>query len=202
MQRATATAANVGRGFGYVLVALGALEFLGGAPTGLWLALIGFFIVVAAGSQAAGAQVQAALSGVHARELMSSPVVSIPGRASAAEAGVEYFLPYRYTAFPVIDDDGRAVGVLSLDRLETLTRAERPRRWVREIAERDPGLLVGEDEDVARMLERPAFARVGRAAVVDGLGVPVGLLSITDVQRALRASQLTGRPAGGVHAHA
>ena len=65
-QRSTETAASVGRGFGYVMIVLGGLEFLSGAPEGLWLALIGFFIVMAAGAQAAGAQVQAALSGVHA----------------------------------------------------------------------------------------------------------------------------------------
>jgi CBS domain-containing protein len=47
------------------------------------------------------------------------------------------------------------------------------------------------------LLERPAFVRVGRAVVVDGLGRPVGLVSITDVQRTLRASQLTsGAPDG------
>src|ERR1035437_8774767 len=78
--RSTETAASVGRGFGYVMIALGGLELLSGAPEGLWLALIGFFIVMAAGAQAVGAQVQAALSGVHASELMSSPVVSIPER--------------------------------------------------------------------------------------------------------------------------
>ena len=55
-----------------------------------------------------------------------------------------------------------------------------------------------------RLLERPAFARVGRAVVVDERGRPVGLVSITDVKRALRASRLADRPArgGGVHATA
>jgi hypothetical protein len=59
------------------MIVLGGLEVLSGAPEGLWLALIGFFVVTAAGQQAMGAQVQAALSGVHASDLMSSPVMSI-----------------------------------------------------------------------------------------------------------------------------
>ncbi|MGP8240835.1 MAG: site-2 protease family protein, partial [Solirubrobacteraceae bacterium] len=50
--RSTETAASVGRGFGYVMIALGGLELLSGAPEGLWIALIGFFIVIAAGQQA------------------------------------------------------------------------------------------------------------------------------------------------------
>ncbi|HTR72618.1 MAG TPA: site-2 protease family protein [Solirubrobacteraceae bacterium] len=191
---ATERAAGIGRGFGYVMIGLGGVELLGGAPAGLWLILIGFFIVMAAGQQAMGAQVQVALSGVHAADLMSSPVVSIPERISAAQASTEWFLPHRYTSFPVVDDDGAAIGIVSLAQVERLTRQQRARSWVGEIADRDPGLLVLGDEDVARLLERPSFARVGRAVVVDPLGRPVGLVSITDVQRALRASRLADPP--------
>jgi Zn-dependent protease/predicted transcriptional regulator len=190
IERSTATAASVGRGFGYVMIGLGALEFFGGAPAGLWLALIGFFIVMAAGAQAVGAQVQAALSGVHARDLMSTPVVSIPERTSATQAGTEYFVPYRYTSFPVVDDQDRAIGLVSVGQIEALTRQQRAAQWVADIAERDPALMVAEGEDVTRLLERPPFARVGRAVVVDESGRAVGLVSITDVQRALRASRL------------
>ena len=196
--RSTATAASVGRGFGYVMIGLGLLEFLGGRPTGLWLALIGFFIVMAAGSQAVGAQIQAALSGLHASDLMSTPVVSIPERTSALQATTDYFVPYRYTAFPVVDDDGRATGLLSIALVDRLSRQQRATQWVTEIADHDPTLMVGGDEDVARMLERPAFTRLGRAAVVDTEGAPIGLLSITDVQRALRAAQVADRTGGGV----
>ena len=202
--RSTETAAGVGRGFGMVMIFLGALEFLSGAPEGLWLALIGFFLVMASGQQAVGAQVQAALSGVHASDLMSSPVVSIPERTSATQAATEYFLPHRYTSFPVVDDLGRAIGLVSVTQMEALTSRQRTTRRVAEIADRDTQLIVSGNEDVATLLERPAFAKAGRAVVIDELGRPVGLLSITDVERSLRASRLADRPArgGGVHATA
>jgi len=202
--RSTETAAGVGRGFGMVMIFLGALEFLSGAPEGLWLALIGFFLVMASGQQAVGAQVQAALSGVHASDLMSSPVVSIPERTSATQAATEYFLPHRYTSFPVVDDLGRAIGLVSVTQMEALTSRQRTTQRVAEIADRDTQLIVSGNEDVATLLERPAFAKAGRAVVIDELGRPVGLLSITDVERSLRASRLADRPArgGGVHATA
>jgi len=185
--RSTDTAASVGRGFGYLLIFLGGLEFLGGAPEGLWLALIGFFVVSAAGAEVRSAQVRAVLSGVCVRELMSTPVTGIPAELSVARAGTDFFLPYRYSSFPVLDEGGRAVGLVSLAQIQALAPAQRERRTVGEIAERDPCLLVGESDDVAGLLELPAFARVGRAVAVDKRGLPVGLLSITDVQRALRA---------------
>ncbi len=201
--RSTETAASVGRGFGYLMIFLGLLEFLGGAPEGLWLALIGFFVTMAAGAEATGAQVQAALSGVHASELMSAPVVSIPSKASPAQASADWFVPYRYSSFPVVDEQGRAIGLVSLAQIEAFARSGRARRDVSELAERDPELLIAGEEDIARLLERPAFNRFGRAVVVDPLGKPIGLVSITDVQRALRASQLanrTGNPSAHVAA--
>jgi Zn-dependent protease/predicted transcriptional regulator len=196
-ERSTATAASVGRGFGYVMIFLGLLEFLGGGPGGLWLVLIGVFVTMAAGQQAAGAQVQAALSGVHASDLMSTPVVSIPERTSTAQAVSDYFLPYRYTSFPVIDVQGRVRGLVSVKQIESLTHQQRAASRVAEIADRDPDLIVGEGEDIVTLLERPAFARVGRAVVVDESGAPVGLVSITDVQRTLRASRLAERAVNG-----
>jgi Zn-dependent protease len=192
---ATAKAAGVGRGFGYMMIGLGALEFLAGAPTGLWLALIGFFIATAAGQQAAGAELRAALSGIPARELMSSPVVSIPGATPVAIAATDYFVRYRYTSFPVVDELGRALGLLMLTQIQSPAIRDRRARTIAEIADRDTGLIVGEGEDVVDLLARAAFTRVGRAVVVDELGVPVGLVSITDVERALRAARLSHQAA-------
>ncbi|MGA8354059.1 MAG: site-2 protease family protein [Solirubrobacteraceae bacterium] len=188
--KSTEIAASVGRAFGYVMIGLGALELISGAPQGLWLALIGFFVVMAAGAQATSAQVHAALSGVQASELMSAPAVSIPEHTPVAHAARAYFRPYRYTAFPVVDELGRAVGMVSIAQVQALARQRRALQELAGVVDRDPGLIVHGDEDVAGLLERPAFARVGRAVVVDAPGKPLGLISITDVQRALRASRL------------
>ncbi|MFI5004273.1 MAG: site-2 protease family protein [Solirubrobacterales bacterium] len=197
MQGATATAAGVGRSFGYVMIGLGAFALLSGAPEGLWLALVGFFIVTASGQQAMGAQVQAAFSGVRARELMSTPVVAIPAETSVADAASEWFQPYRYTAFPVVDERGAGIGLVSLALVQRLSPAQRSRLRVGDVADRDPELTAHEDTDVLTLLERPAFTRVGRAVVLDGQDAPVGLVSITDVQRVLRAAQLAGPRTNG-----
>ena len=186
---ATETAVRVGRGFGYVMIGLGVVEFLSGQPMGLWLALIGFFIVSAAGQQAMGARVKAALSGVRAEQLMSSPSISIPATTSVAQAATDYFMRYRRTAFPVIDANGRAIGMVSVAQLESQKLMRHGERSVEEIVDRDPGLLVAADDDVAQLLERPAFARVGRVVVVDDERRPIGVVSITDVQRMLRAAR-------------
>jgi len=93
------------------------------------------------------------------------------------------------------------MGLLSVTQIENFTPRQLQERAVSALADRDPGLIVTPEEDVSRLLERPAFGQAGRAVVVDELGRPVGLVSITDVQRALRASRLTAR-ASALKAHA
>jgi hypothetical protein len=58
-----------------------------------------------------------------------------------------------------------------------------------ELALDDEELVVDEHQDVAELLEGPAFQRVGRAVVTTTKG-GVGILSITDVNRARRALDL------------
>ena len=122
---ATNTAAGVGRVFGYLLIAFGVLVAFDGEPAGLWFALIGVFLVSAATAERMHEQVVDAFTGVPAEALMSQPAISIPAEATLDEAQ-EYFARHRYTAFPVTDGAGRAVGMLSIEHLEDAGRASRP----------------------------------------------------------------------------
>ena len=186
---ATETAARLGRGFGYGLVALGVLLALEGAPGGLWFALIGVFLVTAAGAELTQQRVVSVLTGIPAERLMSRPPVSIPAQTTLDAAEV-YFPRYRFTAFPVMDSAGRAVGMLRIDQLEHIPSGRRAITPVAEVMNRDAALLIRASTDVGHLLELPSFTEFGRAVVVDDDVHPVGVLSLTDVQRALRASQL------------
>jgi len=192
---ATNAAAVLGRAFGYLLIGFGVLMAFGGAPGGLWFALIGAFLVIAANAERVQEQVVATFTGVPAEELMSHPAITIPAELTLAEAQ-QYFARYRYTAFPVTDRSGRAVGMLSIDHLERTPASRWSVTLACERADRDPALLIGQREDVARLLQQPGFARVGRAAVIDDEGRPVGVVSLTDIQRTLRANRLR-RPTSG-----
>jgi len=55
---------------------------------------------------------------------------------------------------------------------------------------RDADLLVSRDWPAAELLKVRAFRRLGRAVVVDDHGGAIGLLSVTDLERRLRADGL------------
>jgi hypothetical protein len=110
---ATNTAAGLGRAFGYLLIACGVLLAFGGAPGGLWFAVIGVFLVMAAGAERLQEQVVTMFTGVTAGELMSHPAVTMPSELTLAQAQ-RYFARYRYTAFPITDSAGLALGMTSI----------------------------------------------------------------------------------------
>ena len=189
LTRATALAARIGRGFGYLMIGLGVFGALAGAIGGLWLALIGVFVIAAAKAEEGGLRVRTAFEGREAGRFVSFPAVTAPAGISVEQAIEELFVPYRYTAFPVIDA-GRPVGLIDSSHVERIHPAQRATTTVREAATVDPELLIGEHQDVAELLERAAFQRVGRAVVTSDRG-EVGVISITDVNRALRAIELS-----------
>ncbi|MGE5408318.1 MAG: site-2 protease family protein [Syntrophothermus sp.] len=188
VQRATAIAASIGRGLGFGMIALGVLGAFSGAPGGLWLAIVVFFVIVAAKAEERGLRLRVAFTGREAGRLMSSPAVTIPASTSVADAIDDYFIRYRYAAFPVVEGE-RPTGLVDLPTLQRVPADRRQTTPVADVAERDPELLIDEHQDVAELLERPAFRRVGRAVVVGPAG-EAGIISVTDVEQVLRALEL------------
>jgi Zn-dependent protease len=181
--RSTELAAAAGRVFGLVLITLGVLTFASGVAGGLWFAIIGGFLVVAAGAEAQASAVKALFAGVRVGDVMTRPAVSIPGHLSVADAITACVLPALYTAYPVEDRDGRAAGIVRLEALRAVPPADRGRRAVLSLADRDPELLVPPSMPVPELLSLQAFARVGRAVVVAPDGTVAGIVSVTDLER-------------------
>jgi Zn-dependent protease len=192
LTRATASAAALGRGLGYGMIGLGLLAVAAGAVGGLWLAIVGFFVVVAAKAEEGGLRVRTALAHRQAGKYMAFPAVVIPAETTVDEAVERYFVPHRFTAFPVVRN-GRPAGLLDVEAVDHLPARRRSTTSVGELANPDPDLLIEETQDVAELIDRPAFQRTGRAVVRTESG-QLGLISITEVNRALRAIELASQP--------
>ena len=197
--RATISAARAGRTFAYVLIGLGLAEFaLGVSAGGLWFVFLGWFLLSAARAEEAGVTTNQLLDGVRVKDVMSADPVTAPASMTVAELLDGYILSHRFSAFPLIDDDGGLVGLLTLSRLKGLpaakrstTPASRAACPISEVPTADP------DEPVIHLLERIVTSPDGRALVLDE-GRLVGIVSPTDISRvlqfeALRRPELTGR---------
>lgn len=188
--RATLVAARIGRTFGWCFAALGVVAFTAGAPAGIWLMLVGGFLVIAASAEVQQTRVEQAFGGMTVGEIMTSPVVTLEEGWTLLDAAAQ-FATHLFSAFPVVDDVGHVVGILTIDELRHVPPIERLTTTVGEVAARAPELLVDPTTPAADVLERPAFAHAGRAVVVDERGAAAGIVSITDIERRIRAGELT-----------
>jgi Zn-dependent protease/CBS domain-containing protein len=186
---ATRVAADVGRGFGYLFIALGVLMFIvEGSFSGAWLAFIGWFLLQAATAEARYVATEQALAGLHVRDLMvRNPVVVDP------DITVGHFLDEvassrRFTTYPVVDRGGRPIGLLAFRSVAAVPRSEWDTRRVRDtmIALDQVPLLAESTSAVDALADLSSTPGQNRGLVVNN-GDLDGLLSITDLARALEA---------------
>ncbi len=179
-----------GGGLGFILVAGGVLWVVGVAG-GMWITLTGCLLTAAAGAEHTRAHPGSALDGLRVGDIMSREPVAMAIDLSARDAA-RYFAEFHHVSFPVTDPVGWPVGLLSRDALEHVTEERRDTANVAELADTDPGLVAAAEDDVISLLARPAFRRVGRAAVVGSDGRLTGIVSVTDLQRTMQASRVNG----------
>ena len=193
--RATAVAAKVGRAGGFALIAVGAAQFLagGGALSGIWLALIGWFITVAARQQPELLRQGYAVAELTAADAISGEPLVVPASATAAEVIERYVIPSRFSAFPVVEGDGRLVGLATVRRIAELGRERWATTPIMAAAAPRPQIVECSPQDrltdVAARLESSPDRR---AIVLDGARV-VGILTPSDLARAVTRGEPLGQ---------
>jgi Zn-dependent protease len=195
--RATRSAARAGQAFGYLLIAFGIWELFGGAGLGgLWLVLLGWFLVGAARAEQEVVTMQARLAGLLVADAMTPNPVVVPADASVAGLVEHWLSRYRQAAFPVVDADGAVMGLVTPARVKRVPVPQRPYVLVRAIACPLRELVVSHpDAPLGEVVWRLAASREQQGLVMEG-GHLVGMLSVADVTRAIRLAELT-TPARG-----
>ncbi|MFE1248625.1 site-2 protease family protein [Streptomyces sp. NPDC058735] len=182
--RATAGATAAGRVFGWGLVALGLVVFMRtGAFGGLWLSLIGWFLITAATAEGRQAQLRSVLAGVPVRDAMTPEPLTVPADSTVADllSGGRY--RYRHSAFPVTGHEGAPVGLVTLDSARAVPQAEARSVTVADVmVPLVETTVAGPDSPLADLLPRIEPGAEHRVLVVDD-GRLVGILSLSDVSR-------------------
>jgi Zn-dependent protease len=195
---ATRVAADVGRGFGYLFIALGVLMFIvEGSFSGAWLAFIGWFLLQAATAEARYVATEQALAGLHVRDLMVRNPVVVDPDITVGRFMDEVASSRRFTTYPVVDRGGRPIGLLAFSSVAAVPRSEWDTLRVRDtmIALDQVPLLAESTSAVDALADLSSRPGQNRGLVVNN-GDLDGLLSITDLARALE----TRRPPRPVRA--
>lgn len=196
--KASVVAARAGWVLGALLIGLGFWQFFaGGGFGGLWLILIGWFLIGAAGMEERQARMGSALHGLRVADVMTPQPQTASGDMTVADFVGHYLFAYRHSALPLVEDD-RPVGLVTLDRVRGVPADQRYATTLAQVACRaDDLVLASPDESLNELLPRLSECADGRALVVVD-GRLVGIVSPSDISRAAQRGsmreQMAGRP--------
>ncbi|GAB3786297.1 site-2 protease family protein [Nocardioides ungokensis] len=198
-ERATLLAAWSGRIFAILIISLGAVFLaLGDTVGGVWFAAIGWFLYQAVGQEVAAARATQAFTGLHVRDLMTAPPVTLAPEMTIAELAERLDALHDHSAYPVVAG-GRYVGTLMLSHAGAVPESRR--RSVRVVDVMTPAELVAvlhpDDEVVDAAQTLGASVRSGADVPMSSVVLggesgdePVGVLSTADLERAIAAAPL------------
>lgn len=179
---------------GWLLVAVGLAQVLAANLGGLWLVVLGWFLVGAATAEGNDAVLRSSLARLRVGDVMTpSPTCGYATQSVANFIStVAWKRPYR--TFPVLDLDGRLAGVVSLARLARVPAAERDMVRLGDVlTPRDRVLVLDPASPLADAA--PALSAGGfRLAVVAVDGHVSGVLSVGDLARAVELAALESQP--------
>jgi Zn-dependent protease/CBS domain-containing protein len=186
---ATRNAAVVGRAFAYLLIGLGVFVALqpGGLFSGIWIALIGWFLSNAAESTLMQAGVERSLRGVRVADAMDESPPAVSPNESVAELVQERMLRGEDRSYLVRHDDGGLAGLVTLGDVRRLSREEWPAARVTDIMTRFADLAtIGPDAPLTDALRLLQTREVAQLPVVEDDGrMPVGMVTRRGILRLL-----------------
>lgn len=185
--RATRTAARMGRGFALIVGGLGLWVIVSGSLIGLWFVAIAWFINGAARAAEAQSMIGSRLEGLKVADVMDAEPVAIGAATKLDQADEEFFLRYGYPWFPVIDQPGHVLGVLTKSKVDQVPEALRNEYTADQVMISDPGSFkVQADAPLETLLQAEGLAQLGAVMAVDAEGILRGIVTADQVRRALR----------------
>jgi Zn-dependent protease len=195
LRRATRWASWIGQGIAWLMIIAGIsmvfgvqIPFLGsGVANGVWLAFIGWFLNSASARSYRQVVIQDILEDVPVTRMMRSDPPTVPSDVSVNALIDEHIMKSDDQAFPVLDDDDKVLGIVTLDDVRKVSRDARETTQIREIMTPVDELETLSPNDEASGALRKLVGRDVRQLPVleDGRSL-VGLLRRRDIVKWLQ----------------
>lgn len=188
VRRATRIASRFGQAFAAFLIIVGIMLVFASKTLwldGIWFVFIGFFLWQVAAAGYEEVVLHNVLNGVTVADVMTRDVIAVDATVMLDELVNEYFMRYKHSRFPIAED-GRTIGVVTLDDVKDVPREKwaqtRTRAITPPLAEEEAVTSVTPAEE---SLGRMMAARRGHLVVIDDGGL-VGILTMNDLATAVR----------------
>ncbi|MEV4413231.1 site-2 protease family protein [Catellatospora sp. NPDC049609] len=187
---AARAAARTGMVVSALLIAAGTLQIVWAADFGgLWLVLLGWFLLFAGQAEQADARLRGALAGLAVRDAMIPPPVSGYVTQRLTDFADVAAAQRPADAYPVLDPDGRPAGLVTLFAMARVPEARRPEATLRDVRIPLERLAVLSPDTPLDEAARSVVSSRLPALVIDQ-GILVGLLTTADLNRLIDLSTL------------
>ncbi len=178
--RATQFSATISKTLAFLMGLLGVLSLE------VFLVLIAFFIYMAVSSEARQVVLTEVLGEIPVRDLMTSPVKTVDPQLTMAQL-VHKMLVERHLGYPIVDSAGRVQGLITLDDVQRC-RQDWGRYADAPVASVASGKIptIPENHTALQAFQRMGRNDFQRLVVLDDFGAVAGIVSKTDLMRALQ----------------
>ena len=178
---ATRVTSLIGSGFGVVLMIFGAYSVLAGNPGGFWLGILGLFLFFAARMSYQQLLLRRALEGEPIDRFMSKNPVTVSPQLPLDQLIEDYVYRYHFKMFPVVEDDDRLRGCVTLNQFRDVPREQWAHKRVEDLLTRcGPENTIPHDADAMAALSRMRSNDRSRLMVVEHDRL-VGVVSLKDL---------------------
>ena len=182
LRSATRITSRVGAAFGWILIALGLLQFMAGFIVGaIWWALIGLFLKSAASSSYQQLLLRRLLEGEPVSRFMADEPVTVRENDAIDDLVENFVYRYHHKAFPVVDEQDRPTGLLTTRQIRELPRDQWSANTARMIMEPIGNAnTIHPGTDALAALSRMNQAQQSRFLVVEEDSLK-GILTLRDL---------------------
>lgn len=186
MRRGLEVAVGAGQLVGYAFMVWGVLQVLDGdAFSGIWIAVIGWFLQGAGATQLRQVRSEQRLTGVSVRDVMRPDTRAVAPNASVADLVEDYLVLGNRRAVPVVAED-RLVGMVTLGDIQAIAPQERASTRVVDVMGGRAGLTtVRPDTPLAEALAAMLGGDFEQLPVLED-GRLIGVLSRADIIRQIQ----------------
>jgi len=181
LKKATGIASSVGRGFAFAFIALGFfMMFRGAFINGIWIMMIGWFLMSAASQGYHQVIVKDMLKGVRVEDLMRRDIQTVPGDLPVQKLVDEFILKHRDRAF-VVADGGDTQGIVCLEDVKKIPKDQWSSTLVSQImTPREDLATASPGDDGNKVLAQLTTKNVHQVPVLEN-GKIQGIVCRTDI---------------------
>jgi Zn-dependent protease len=192
---ATRIAAWLSRGVGSLFLVLGTYMLFMGDWMGVWLLLIGLFLLNAARVGMNQAAVREALQGYEAGQFVRADPLVVPGQLSLDLLVQEYYGRHEASLYPVRVGE-QVAGVVTRALVQQALKKQGEHRRVSDVmAPLGPEYVIGPHAPAQEAFDRMAANSAGSIAVMEGEHL-LGVITQAEMLRMARVFPLMQRPGG------